>query len=87
VAAEDCCLGRPSRDRREVVLARLSHGLEEDREEVGSLSSLMMVLEEGLMVVDTLLHVAVASCRTMLVEVQEEADMKAAAHSVAVVGS
>jgi hypothetical protein len=46
-----------------------------------------MIQEEGLMVVDTLLHVAVASCRTTLVEVQEEADMKAAAHFVAVAGS
>jgi hypothetical protein len=83
----DYCLARPSRDRMEVVPVRLSHVREEGPEEVGSLSSLTMVLGEGLMVVDTLLHIAVISCRTMLVEVQEEADMKAAAHSVAVVGS
>jgi hypothetical protein len=69
----------------EVVPVHLSHGLEEDRQEVGN--SLTMILEEGLMVVDTLLHVAVASCRTMLVEVQEEAGMKAVARFVVVVDS
>jgi hypothetical protein len=83
----DCYPGRPSRDRMEEVQVRLSHVREESPEEVGSLSWLTMVLEEGQMVVYTLLHVAVASCQTMLAEVREEADMKAAAHSVAVVGS
>jgi hypothetical protein len=83
----DCCPERPSRDRMEVVPVRLSHGLEEDREEVGSLSLLTTVLEEALMVVDSLLRVAVASYRTMLEEVLGEADTKAAAHFVAVVDS
>jgi hypothetical protein len=68
----------------EVVLARLSHGLEGGREEVGSLT---MVLEEGPMVGDTLLRIAVASCRTMLVVGREAADMKAAARFVAVADS
>lgn len=72
--------------RMEEVPVRLGHGQEEDLGEVESASPLTMIREEGLMVEGTLLRVAEVSCRTMLVEGQEVAGMRVAAHPVPVVG-
>lgn len=62
------------------VLVRLSHGQEEDQAEAGILCPLRMILVAGLLGGDILLHVAVASCQTTQVVVQEEVGMRAAVH-------
>lgn len=62
------------------VLVRLTHGWEEDQVEAGILSFLRMILVAAPPEEDIVLHVAVASCQTTKVVVQEAVDMREAVH-------
>jgi hypothetical protein len=87
VVVGDYCPVRPSMDHMAEALARPSCGQEGDQEAVGSLSSLMMILEGGRMEVDILPHVVAISYPTVKMEGhQEAADIKMAARHVPVFG-